>query len=87
MACYSAPLVVLWIQKTMRWYSSSLLPFLEFLLEYLKAPPAATEQHPILCVLPTMTQVGCEHMTQCISFVHCNAVHIVPQRQTWSEVC
>ena len=32
--------------------------------------------------LPTMTQAGREHMTQCIRLVHTNVLHIAPQRQT-----
>ena len=35
--------------------------------------------------LPTMTQVGCEHTTQCFSLVHADMLCIAPQRWTMQE--
>ena len=32
--------------------------------------------------LPTMTQAGCKHMTQCVGLVDADALRIAPQRQT-----
>ena len=48
---------------------------------YSKAPVAADEQRLNLCMcLPTMTQMGCEHVTQCVRLVQANAFRITPQR-------
>ena len=59
-------------------YSSSLLPFLEFVLGYSKAPVAASQAAPESMCLPTVTQVELEHMTQCISLVHADVLRIAP---------
>ena len=44
--------------------------------------PGSHRAAPEPMCLPTMTQVGHEHVVQCIRLVHADALRIAPQRQT-----